>query len=141
MDEAPCFGWIDGPRTRHAGHTRLNRSTPRTARSRWSARNVAHVERLAGPGLLAPSGIAAVEAARTDGRRDQAYQGQATAELPGDFLGALCGHPRAHARLETPAATECYAIYRRLHAGQGAGTRGRKIAEYVARLDAGQGIF
>lgn len=141
VDEALCFGWIDGQRNRRDEHTHLTRFTPRTARSKWSARNVANVERLAGLGLMAPSGTAAVEAARSDGRWDEAYAGQATAELPGDFLEALCGHPRARARLETLAATERYAIYYRLHAIKGAGTRARKIADYVARLDAGQGIF
>ena len=141
VDQALCFGWIDGQRSRRDEHTHFNRFTPRAARSKWSARNVANVERLSALGLMAPSGIAAVEAAKADGRWDAAYAGQATAELPADFLEELAGHPRAQAKLATLGATERYAIYYRLHTVKGAGTRRTKIADYIARLDAGQGIF
>ncbi|MFL4474248.1 YdeI family protein [Paeniglutamicibacter sp. MACA_103] len=141
VDEALCFGWIDGQRSARDEHTHYNRFTPRTARSKWSTRNVANVERLAGLGLMAPSGIAAVDAAKADGRWDAAYEGQATATLPEDFLESLAGHPLALQKLETLSATERYAIYYRLHAVKGAETRRKKIADYVARLDAGRGIF
>lgn len=141
VDVALCFGWIDGQRNRRDEHSHYNRFTPRAARSKWSAKNVANVERLAGLGLMEPAGIAAVEAAKADGRWDAAYEGQAAATLPGDFLDALAGHPLALQKLETLGATERYAIYYRLHAVKGVETRRKKIADYVARLDAGQGIF
>lgn len=141
VDEALCFGWIDGQVGRRDDHTYCVRFTPRTARSKWSAKNVANVERLAGLGLMDPAGDAAVRAAKTDGRWDAAYAGQAAAELPQDFLDALAGHPLAQEKLGTLGATERYAIYYRLHAVKGAETRRKKIAEYVARLDAGAGIF
>lgn len=141
VDEALCFGWIDGQVGRRDDHTYCVRFTPRTARSKWSAKNVANVERLAGLGLMDPAGDAAVRAAKTDGRWDAAYAGQAAAELPRDFLDALAGYPLAQEKLGTLGATERYAIYYRLHAVKGAETRRKKIAEYVARLDAGAGIF
>jgi uncharacterized protein YdeI (YjbR/CyaY-like superfamily) len=141
VDEALCFGWIDGQRNGRDEHTYCVRFTPRTARSKWSAKNVANVERLASLGLMEPAGLAAVEAAKADGRWDAAYEGQATAQLPEDFLEAIAGYPRAREKLETLGATERFAIYYRLHTVKGAGTRRKKIADYVARLDAGQGIF
>ncbi|GAA1866673.1 YdeI/OmpD-associated family protein [Paeniglutamicibacter psychrophenolicus] len=123
LDEALCFGWIDGQRNGRDEHSFTNRFTPRTARSKWSARNVEHIQRL--------------EAA---GRWDDAYAGQASAQLPADFLEAVSGSPRARETLATLGASERFAIYYRLHTVKGAETRRKKIADYVARLDAGQGI-
>lgn len=141
VDQALCFGWIDGQRAGRDEHSHYNRFTPRTARSKWSVRNVANIKRLSELGLLAPSGLAAVQAAQADGRWDDAYEGQATAKLPQDFLDALAGHPRAQEKLQTLSGAERFAIYYRLHTVKGADTRQKKIAGYLARLDAGQGIL
>ncbi|NKX52181.1 hypothetical protein HER39_16720, partial [Arthrobacter deserti] len=46
LDEALCFGWIDGQVARRDEGSYRQRTTPRGPRSAWSARNVAHVERL-----------------------------------------------------------------------------------------------
>ncbi|MDQ0095614.1 YdeI/OmpD-associated family protein [Paeniglutamicibacter psychrophenolicus] len=140
LDEALCFGWIDGQRNGRDEHSFTNRFTPRTARSKWSARNVEHIQRLEAAGLIEPAGTAAVQAAKADGRWDEAYAGQASAQLPADFLEAVSGSPRARETLETLAAGERFAIYYRLHTVKGVETRRRKIADYVARLEAGQGI-
>ncbi|MFL4478061.1 YdeI family protein [Paeniglutamicibacter sp. ORCA_105] len=141
LDEALCFGWIDGQRNARDEHSFTNRFTPRTARSKWSARNVEHVQRLEAVGLIQPAGAAAVQAAKADGRWDEAYAGQASAQLPADFLEAVSGFPRAQETLAALGASERFAIYYRLHIVKGDETRRRKIADYVARLDAGQGIF
>lgn len=141
LDVALCFGWIDGQRTRRDDHSHYNRFTPRASRSTWSVRNVANIARLTGLGLMEPGGIAAVEAAKADGRWDSAYEGPAAAKLPADFLMALQGHPRAREKLETLGASERYAIYYRLHTLKRAETRERKIARFIALLDAGKGIF
>jgi uncharacterized protein YdeI (YjbR/CyaY-like superfamily) len=141
VDESLCFGWIDGQRNGRDEGSFSNRFTPRTSRSNWSARNVELIARLTREGLMEPAGLAAVESAKADGRWDAAYAGQANATLPEDFLEALAGHPLAQAKLETLGATQRYAIYYRLHTVKGAETRRKKISDYIARLDAGQGIF
>jgi uncharacterized protein YdeI (YjbR/CyaY-like superfamily) len=51
--------------------------TPRTPRSTWSFRNVERVERLEREGRMRPAGLAAVDAAKADGRWDAAYLSQA----------------------------------------------------------------
>src|SRR4051794_16367229 len=61
LDEALCFGWIDGIRKRHDAASYVNRFTPRTARSTWSAVNIKRVEELRALGRLHPAGIAAFE--------------------------------------------------------------------------------
>ncbi len=73
--EALCVGWIDGQTRRRDEGTTFQRFTPRRSRSPWSASNVARVERLTDEGRMLPAGVAAVEAAKADGRWDRAYGG------------------------------------------------------------------
>ncbi|MEQ1518143.1 MAG: YdeI/OmpD-associated family protein, partial [Usitatibacteraceae bacterium] len=62
VDEALCFGWIDGVKKRLDDVSYTQRFTPRKPRSIWSLINVAHVERLTAAGRMSPSGIRAFEA-------------------------------------------------------------------------------
>jgi hypothetical protein len=61
VDQALCFGWIDGVRKRYDDESYTVRFTPRRAKSTWSAVNINKVEVLKKKGLLHPSGIAAYE--------------------------------------------------------------------------------
>jgi uncharacterized protein YdeI (YjbR/CyaY-like superfamily) len=71
VEEALCFGWIDGQAgKRDAGSYRI-RFTPRTKRSNWSESNVERVARLEAAGKMRDAGRAAVEAAKFDGRWPQ----------------------------------------------------------------------
>src|ERR1700750_93151 len=63
VDEALCFGWIDGQARTRDGESSWRRFTPRRPRSLWSQRNVANVARLEAAGLMLPAGRAAVDAA------------------------------------------------------------------------------
>ncbi|MCD4532748.1 hypothetical protein LRP67_01425 [Nocardioides sp. cx-169] len=68
VQEAVCFGWIDGQgRRREAGGTFL-RMTPRGPRSNWSVSNLERVERLDAEGRMHPAGRAAVDVAKANGR-------------------------------------------------------------------------
>ena len=66
LDEALCFGWIDGLKKRVDDERYMMRFTPRQPKSVWSAVNVRRVEELRKQGLVAPSGLVAFE------RRDKA---------------------------------------------------------------------
>src|SRR6185369_4424763 len=61
LDEALCFGWIDGVRRSLGEDGYTIRFTPRKAKSIWSNVNVRHVERLKEEGRLAPAGLKAYE--------------------------------------------------------------------------------
>jgi uncharacterized protein YdeI (YjbR/CyaY-like superfamily) len=65
VDEALCFGWIDGVRRRVDDERYCIRFTPRRPRSRWSEVNVARVAELDRGGRMRPAGRAAF-AARTE---------------------------------------------------------------------------
>ena len=141
LDEALCFGWIDGQVRRRDEESLFQRWTPRGPRSRWSARNVEHAERLMAEGRMQPAGLAAVEAAKADGRWDAAYPGPATAAIPDDLATAIAAVPAAQATFETLTSQNRYALYHRVTAVKRAETRARKIEEYVAMLARGETIY
>ena len=67
VDQALCYGWIDGVRRRIDDESYLNRFTPRKPRSNWSAVNIKRANELIAEGLMTPAGLAAFER-RTDDR-------------------------------------------------------------------------
>jgi len=70
VEEALCFGWIDGLQRRHDERSARLRFSPRRARSRWSALNRERVARLTAAGRMTATGRAAVERAKADGTWD-----------------------------------------------------------------------
>src|ERR1700744_438657 len=64
LEQALCFGWIDGQKRALDANSWLQKFTPRRTRSRWSKRNIAHVDRLIGEGQMTPAGLKEVEAAK-----------------------------------------------------------------------------
>jgi uncharacterized protein YdeI (YjbR/CyaY-like superfamily) len=81
VDQALCFGWIDGVRRRIDDASYSIRFTPRKARSNWSAANVKRVAELTELGLMRPAGIAAFERRSDDKTAIYAYEQRKAAEL------------------------------------------------------------
>lgn len=79
VDEALCFGWIDGVRTRIDDETYKIRFTPRRPGSIWSAVNIAKVEKLIAEGRMTPAGMAAFEKRTAEKSAVYAF------EQPGDL--------------------------------------------------------
>jgi uncharacterized protein YdeI (YjbR/CyaY-like superfamily) len=140
LDEALCFGWIDGQIARRDDETYRQRFTPRRPDGPWSARNVSHVTRLADEGRMQPAGTAAVKAAKADGRWKAAYQGQAAAQAPADLREALEANRAAAATFKMLDAANRYAIIYRLNAVKQQETRERKLAQYIGMLSRGESI-
>ncbi|BBH68534.1 hypothetical protein ACTI_52190 [Actinoplanes sp. OR16] len=134
VDEALCFGWIDGQARKRDEESSWIRFTPRRARSSWSQRNVGHVARLEELGLMTPAGRAAVDAAKADGRWAAAYAPPSEAEVPADLLAAIAANPDAQAMLDVLTKANRFALIHRLNAVKRAETRERKIVEFVAML-------
>ncbi len=140
LEEALCYGWIDGQVRRGDDTSYSQRFTPRRARSRWSQRNVEHVRRLLGEGRMHEAGIAEMERAQADGRWAAAYPGMAAAEVPADLAVAVVGSPRAAATFATLSAQNRYALLFRLGAIRGKAARAERIAQFVATLERGETI-
>jgi uncharacterized protein YdeI (YjbR/CyaY-like superfamily) len=82
VDQALCFGWIDGVRHGIDAERYCMRFTPRRPRSNWSAINIAKVAALRKAGLMRPAGIAAFEA------RDKSQAGYSIKGRPDAFPAA-----------------------------------------------------
>ncbi len=135
---ALTWGWIDGQRKSLDEISFLQRLTPRRPKSNWSKKNCEHAERLILEGLMQPSGLAHVQAARQDGRWERAYSGSAEMVMPEDFLEALHKNPDAKQFFATLNRQNLYAIYHRVQIAKRIDTRARRIAEMVAHLARGE---
>jgi len=140
LDEAICFGWIDGQLERRDKATYRRRFTPRSAQSPWSQRNVAIAERLSACGRMHRSGEAEVQQAKADGRWTAAYAGQASVGVPEDLANALIANPRAQAMFETLTSANRYSILYRIESAKKLETRARRIEQFVEMLARGETI-
>ena len=138
VESVLCFGWIDGRSNRLDDRFYLQRITPRRARSVWSQKNVDAVEALTEAGRMRPAGLAAVEAARADGRWERAYAGSATITVPDDLAAALVAQPAAQQAFEALDGTNRYAVLWRVHTAATPATRAKRIAACVQMLAEGR---
>ena len=134
LQEALCFGWIDGQGRRRDAESSFQRMTRRGPKSVWSARNVERIGRLEAEGRMVPAGRAAVESAKADGRWEVAYSGAATAEVPGDLAAAIAAEPRAQAMFDVLTSVNRFALIYRTNGVKQAATREKKIAGFVEML-------
>lgn len=134
LDEALCFGWIDGQARSRDAESYFQRMTPRGRRSIWSARNVGHIARLESEGRMTDAGRAAVDAAKADGRWEAAYAGPADSVVPDDLADAVAAVPEAQAMFEVLTSQNRFALIHRINLVKRADTRARKIAGFVEML-------
>lgn len=138
LDEALCYGWIDGQRNKYDAESYLQKFTPRRKRSIWSKINTQHVERLAKAGKMKPAGLAEIEAAKADGRWQQAYDSPRSMIVPEDFLRELEKNPKAKTFFETLNKTNVYSIAFRLQTAKRAETRGKRMTAILDMLSKGE---
>ncbi len=89
LDEALCFGWIDGQIKTVDRDRFRQRWTPRRPGSIWSQVNKAKVKRLIADGRMTQAGLAAVRAAKRNGKWQAAYTSRTAPVLPADLREAL----------------------------------------------------
>jgi uncharacterized protein YdeI (YjbR/CyaY-like superfamily) len=140
LESALCFGWIDA--RRHALDERyfLQRFTRRRPRSKWSRINRDKAERLILDGRMRPVGLAEVEQAKADGRWEAAYEGQKRIMVPDDLQRELDSRPKARSFFAGLNSQNRYAILYRLQDAKKPETRARRLAKFVAMLEAGETI-
>jgi uncharacterized protein YdeI (YjbR/CyaY-like superfamily) len=138
VEEALCFGWIDGIGHAIDAECYTVRFTPRKPKSKWSKKNVDTVERLEREGKMTDAGRAAVTAAQADGRWAAAYDGSRTITVPDDFAALLDAHPQAKAFFATLSAANRYAVLYRLHMATKPEARAKRLAEILTMLDEGR---
>jgi uncharacterized protein YdeI (YjbR/CyaY-like superfamily) len=68
VEIALCFGWIDSLARGHDEVSRIQRFSPRKAKSAWSKSNVERVQRLLDEGRMRTPGLCQIDVAKADGR-------------------------------------------------------------------------
>lgn len=94
VDEALCFGWIDGIRKSVDDESYKIRFTPRRKSSRWSVRNLGRMKHLIEAGLVTEAGLAAYRA-RGPGNEKRAADEQGDVSLPPAYERQLRAVPAA----------------------------------------------
>jgi uncharacterized protein YdeI (YjbR/CyaY-like superfamily) len=138
LEEALCYGWIDGQKAAYDDAFWLQRYTPRGPRSKWSQVNRQAAEGLIATGRMKPAGLAAVNAAESDGRWEQAYEPQSRATVPDDLQRELDRNPEAAAFFATLRGAARYAFLYRLQNVRTPEGRAKRIASYIALLNEGK---
>lgn len=140
VDEALCYGWIDGIRRRIDGESYSNRFTPRRAGSNWSAVNVKRVEALIRAGKMTPAGLRAFEARRDQNSGTYSYEQRGDAKFDEKQLARFQADPVAWRHFESLApGYRCLATWWVVSARK-AETRERRLTKLIEDSRAGRKI-
>lgn len=134
LDEALCFGWIDGQRKSYDEQSYLQKYTPRRSQSIWSKRNIGIVEKLIADGKMMPRGYVEIEKAKTDGRWARAYDSHTTMQDAEDLLQELAKDKGAEAFYQSLSKTNKFAINFRLQTAKKPETRAKRLREILTNL-------
>lgn len=134
LDEALCFGWIDGQRKSYDVHSYLQKYTQRRAQSIWSKRNIGLVENLIAEGKMMPRGYAEIEKAKVDGRWARAYDSHTTMQDDEDLLQALAKDKKAEMYYHSLNKSNKFAINFRLQTAKKPETKTKRLLEIIAML-------
>lgn len=141
LDVALCYGWIDAQKAPYDEAFWLQRFCPRRPGSKWSQVNRDKVAALVTADRMQPAGLAAVEAAKADGRWDAAYAPQRTASVPPDLQSALDATPGAAAFFAGLSSLNRYAVLHRIQDAKKPETRARRIEKFVQMLSRGETLY
>ncbi|KAI9723571.1 MAG: hypothetical protein M1828_004167 [Chrysothrix sp. TS-e1954] len=136
-DVALCFGWINGQGKAFDDQWSLSRFVPRRPNSTWSQRNVGKVEMLTEAGRMRPAGLAAVQAAKADGRWGRAYATPTTIEVPDDLELRLAENEEARNAFKALNKTARYNALVRIEWGSRK-TRASRLDALVSALADGK---
>ncbi|MEO7802636.1 MAG: YdeI/OmpD-associated family protein [Ginsengibacter sp.] len=138
VDEALCYGWIDGQANKYDDESWIQKFTPRGARSIWSKINTNNIERLTTLGKMRPPGLEEVEKAKADGRWTKAYDSPKDMQMPDDFMKQMLKNTKAKAFFETLNKANKYAIGWRLQTAKKPETKEKRIKMIIDMLSNGQ---
>jgi len=135
LDEALCFGWIDGKMNSINGEQFILRFSPRKARSIWSKRNRDKAEMLIAQGRMTGAGMAKIEEARKNGLWETAYSSRSGDEIPPDLETALSANKIARNNFHNLANSYRNMYLRWLSSAGTEEVRRQRVAEIVKRAE------
>lgn len=137
LEEALCFGWIDGQIKRVDDHTYMKYFAPRRKQTEWSQRNIELADSLIKAGRMMPEGQAKIEEAKREGRFQPKARPQLTPEAIARFVEQVRGHEPAYTNLMKmpPSVHKSYTGYSLEPKSDAA--RARRMEQILERLDKG----
>jgi uncharacterized protein YdeI (YjbR/CyaY-like superfamily) len=140
VDQALCFGWIDGVRRRIDDASYSIRFAPRKPRSTWSAVNVKRMRELIDQGLVAPAGLAAFERRSDDRTAIYAYEQRRSATLEPEQKQRLEADERARAFFESQPPSYRRAAIHWVTSAKKPETRERRLSQLIECSAAGKPV-
>lgn len=138
VEQALCFGWIDGVLNRIDQDRHRIRFTPRKPGSNWSRVNVEKVAELERRGLMTEAGRAAHEAGKADPRGLYSYENSEEVELAREYVVQLAASPSAAAFFESQSPSYRRTVKRWVMSAKKQETRDRRMAQLIEDCEAGQ---
>ena len=135
VEQALCFGWIDGITYRVDEEVTTNRFTPRRKGSYWSAVNIAKVERLKAAGLMADAGLRAFNARDTSAQARYSYENRPS-DLSPEMLARMSANEAAHGYWERQSPSYRRAVAFWVMSAKQEATRERRLAQLIADCEA-----
>ena len=132
VEEALCYGWIDGHTKTLDEERGMQWYAPRRAGSVWARSNKERVARLIADGRMTPAGQAKIDAAQADGTW-ALWDSVDSLAVPDDLAAALAGYPDARANFDAFPRSARHAILGWIATAKRPETRAKRIAE-TARL-------
>ena len=133
LEEALCFGWIDGKMKSLDDEKYIIRYSPRKAKSVWSKLNKEKAEQLISSGKMTEAGFAKIEEAKSNGFWDSAYTNKEIEELPLDLKNALILDKDAWYHFQRFANSYRNTYIGWVNIAKSGETRKRRISEVVKR--------
>jgi len=136
VEEALCFGWVDGVLNRLDADRSMHYFAPRKPRSTWARSNRERVARLEAAGLMSEAGLAAVAVARANGSWESLDVIDSLV-VPDDLAAALAGLPGAREHFDASSVSVRRSALAWVYQAKRPETRARRV-EQVASI-AGRG--
>jgi uncharacterized protein YdeI (YjbR/CyaY-like superfamily) len=138
VEEALCFGWIDGVRLPIDEQHYTLRFTPRKPKSLWSRLNVERFARLRKAGKVHPAGLAAWKRGQSDGQVHQAYAVRDRVPMPPELRAELARNTRARKAYEAITPGQKNSWCRWIVWAKARETRVRRASETLRLILAGR---
>ena len=140
VDEALCFGWIDGVRRSLGDESYTIRFTPRQKRSIWSAVNIKRAHELIAEGRMTPAGLTAFEARTDDRSAIYSHEQRQAAELSAEQRAQFEAEPEAWSWFQAAAPSYRRAAIHWVTSAKRPETRERRLATLIADSAAGRKV-
>jgi uncharacterized protein YdeI (YjbR/CyaY-like superfamily) len=134
VEEALCFGWIDGIVKRIDAEKHVIRFCPRRKNSIWSEQNKRRVRKLVKEGRMTEAGLTKVNEAKANGEWDKARLREDTTIVPAELTEALAGNEKARLSFESLAPSPRRLFIYWVASAKRDETRRKRIAETIDLL-------